>query len=210
MKCPLCDSNQANAFFRDKERAFLQCKNCSLVFVPGKDRLSAIEEKSRYDLHQNSPDDPEYRKFLSRLFGPLCDKIAPPASGLDYGSGPGPTLSIMFEEAGYKMALYDIFYSNNASVLKSKYDFITCTEVVEHLHNPGKVLMELYGLLKPGGLLGIMTKMVIDLKAFSKWHYKNDPTHVCFFSRDTFSHLTGTLKCHVTFIGKDVILLQKR
>ena len=31
----------------------------------------AEEEKRRYDLHENSPDDAHYRRFLSRLLEPL-------------------------------------------------------------------------------------------------------------------------------------------
>jgi len=52
---------------------------------------------------KNSPDDPRYRAFLSRLFIPLNERIAPESCGLDFGSGPGPTLSVMFEEQGHTM-----------------------------------------------------------------------------------------------------------
>ena len=44
----------------------------------------------------------------------------------------------MFEEMGHTVALYDYFYANDPFVLHHLYDFITATEVVEHLHNPAR------------------------------------------------------------------------
>lgn len=116
----------------------------------------------------------------------------------------------MFREAGHRMALYDCFYQPDNAVLSGSYDFITATEVVEHLHRPGATLAQLWGLLRPGGYLGLMTKLVIDREAFSRWHYKNDPTHVAFFSRETFDWLAARWSTQAEIIGKDVILLRKR
>ena len=70
----------------------------ALLFVQSADYLSAREEQAEYDLHENSPDDPRYRNFLSQLFEPVLAMISPGSYGLDFGSGPGPTLSCMFEE----------------------------------------------------------------------------------------------------------------
>ena len=105
------------------------------------------------------------------------------------------------------MALFDPIYADNPDVLHGQYDFITCTEVVEHFADPGQELRRLFSLLKPGGVLGIMTKQVRSPQAFSQWHYKNDPTHVCFFSRETFLWLARRYHWHPEFFGNDVILL---
>jgi len=99
-RCPLCREETIEKFYQDRRRDFFVCGRCQLVFVPPEQLLSEPEEKAAYDCHQNSPTDPEYRRFLSRLFLPLRDRIAPESHGLDFGSGPGPTLSIMFEEIG--------------------------------------------------------------------------------------------------------------
>jgi hypothetical protein len=191
------------------QRDFLRCEHCALVFVPAFQYLSPEEEKAHYDLHQNHPTDQGYRQFLSRLFIPMKEKLQPGAYGLDFGSGPGPTLSLMFEEAGFPMKIYDHFYANDAYVLQQRYDFITATETVEHLHHLKKELHQLWNLLDPGGYLGIMTKLVIDRDAFATWHYKNDPTHVCFFSVDTFHWLADLWRAKIEFIGNDVIILEK-
>jgi hypothetical protein len=209
LHCPLCDSSPVTDYHRDAVRSYLQCNQCQLVFVPRRFHLSQANEKEIYDRHQNSPEDSGYRFFLSRLLTPLLSHVTPNSEGLDFGSGPGPTLSLMLSEEGHNMAIYDPFYAPDTNVLKRTYDFITITEVAEHLSAPRLELDQLWGLLRPGGWLGIMTKLVIDEPAFAGWHYKNDPTHISFFSRETFKHLAQHWSTEVEFIGDDVILLQK-
>ena len=206
--CPLCQRLSGSLFFQDS-RDYFHCPVCSLVFILPHQFLSPVAEKAVYDLHQNSVDDPGYRRFLSRLFEPVSQRIAPNSVGLDFGSGPGPTLSVMFVEAGHSMHIYDPFYAPNPSLLQQEYDFITASEVVEHLHQPRQELNELWSCLKPGGVLGIMTKRVIDQEAFSRWHYKNDPTHVCFFSTETFVWLADYWGAELTVVGKDVVVFRK-
>jgi cyclopropane fatty-acyl-phospholipid synthase-like methyltransferase len=179
------------------------------VFVPPVYYLSSDEEKRRYDQHQNSPDDAEYRQFLNRLFIPVQALLRPESRGLDFGSGPGPTLSKMFEEAGHSMAIYDPYYAKNESIWEQQFDFITASEVVEHLHQPGTELDRLWACLKPGGTLGVMTKLALAREAFATWHYKNDMTHVGFFSRCTFEWLGSQWGSKARFFEKDVVLLRK-
>ncbi|MCK4623706.1 MAG: class I SAM-dependent methyltransferase [Phycisphaerae bacterium] len=208
--CPNCKTPDGAAFHHDGRRDYFRCQTCSLVFVPPSQFLSAEEEKARYDLHRNSPDDQDYRRFLGRVFIPMQERIAPESLGLDFGSGPGPTLSVMFEQAGHSMAIYDHFYARDPSVLERRYDFITASEVVEHLHQPGRDLDKLWSCLKPGGWLGIMTKLALGREAFADWHYKNDFTHVSFFSRTTFEWLARKWQAKITFADKDVILFRKK
>ncbi|MBI9086074.1 MAG: class I SAM-dependent methyltransferase [Desulfobacterales bacterium] len=207
--CPLCRSLSTEWFRQDRRREYYRCRTCLLVFVKPDRFLPRDAEKAEYNLHQNSPTDPGYRKFLSRLFLPLREHLSPGARGLDFGCGPGPTLSVMFEEAGHAVALYDPFYAPDTSVLDNTYDFITASEVVEHLHRPGEELDRLWERLKPSGILGVMTQMVIDQEAFSRWRYKNDMTHVCFFSRETFAWLAARWQAEMIVADTDVILFLK-
>lgn len=207
--CPLCLTTGSDLFYQDT-REYYHCTSCSLVFVPPRYYLTAAEEKAVYDQHENAADDPGYRKFLGRIFAPLSQRLGPQSNGLDFGSGPGPTLSVMFAEAGHTMQIYDPFYAADLSVFKLKYEFITATEVVEHLHQPGEELEMLWSCLKHGGTLGIMTKRVSNQQAFSNWHYKNDPTHVCFFSIKTFQWLAEQWDARLDIVGNDVVLMTKR
>ncbi|MEM7033300.1 MAG: class I SAM-dependent methyltransferase [Chloroflexota bacterium] len=207
--CPLCADINISLFHQDQQREYHRCKACLLVFVLPQYFLSSEAEKAEYDLHQNSPEDHGYRRFLSRLFTPMEQRLSPNSEGLDFGSGPGPTLSVMLEEVGHTVQLYDHFYAQNPDAFTQSYDFITATEVVEHLHQPHQELNRLWACLRAGGYLGIMTKLVRDQAAFATWHYKNDLTHVCFFSHTTFECLAEVWQAMLHFEGADVIIFEK-
>ncbi len=207
--CPLCAAAHCSHYHRDARRDYLQCPCCALIFVPPAYHLGPAAERAVYDQHQNSPDDAGYRRFLSRLFTPLAAELAPGDRGLDFGSGPGPTLSVMFEEAGHPMAIYDPYYAPDSAVLAGEYDFITATEVVEHLAAPGRELERLVALLRPAGWLGLMTKRPTSHAAFAGWHYILDPTHVSFYSEQTLRWFATAYGLAVRFPADDVALLHK-
>ena len=209
INCPLCDDTQVNHFFEDQRRSYMRCRGCSLVFVPKIFHLSKSDEKREYDLHQNSVQDEGYRRFLGRVSEPLLLRLSEVSKGLDFGCGPGPTLSQMIEAAGHHMDIYDPYYSPDRSFKTKRYDFITATEVLEHLAEPGSELNQLWSLLNSSGWLAIMTKRVMSLEAFANWHYKNDPTHISFFSESTFDFLAEKWDTKAEFIGNDVVLFQK-
>jgi len=210
VNCPLCLAAGVSAFFSDKYRDYWRCNNCLLVFVPSEQHLSLADEKAIYDLHENNPGDSGYRQFLSRLANPLTQRLNSHAIGLDYGCGPGPALAAMLTEKGFDMSAFDPIYNNQTGLLNLQYDFITCTEVIEHFRNPHDQFERLFTLLNNNGWLGIMTKQVINAKAFANWHYKNDLTHISFFSRPTFLWLAEKYRCRVEFLQKDVVILQLR
>lgn len=212
--CPLCSGAHSEFYHQDKTRKYLKCPTCALVFVPQHQHLSKAEEKSEYDRHDNRPDDPGYQKFLNRLYLPLNERLRPRSSGLDFGSGLGPILSLMFEEVGHKMEIYDPFYAPDRAVFSKRFDFITLSEVAEHLAQPRMELDRLWSCLKPGGTLAIMTKRVRDLEAFRTWHYITDPTHICFFSEETFWWVTENWvrmgnTAMIEFVGDDVVFIEK-
>ncbi len=215
--CPLCSCSEGELFYHDTSKRNRQgsgvtyycCPQCKLVFMASEHFVSQADEKAVYELHQNDPADIGYRQFLGRLFQPLNERLPPHSSGLDFGSGPGPTLSLMFEEAGHTMAIYDPFYAPDLRPFNHKYDFITATEVVEHLHHPKQELNRLWECLKPNGFLGIMTKRVLDVESFQTWHYKNDPTHVIFFALETFEWLAAQWGAKLEVLDKDIVLFTK-
>ena len=49
------------------------------------------------------------------------------------------------------MEIFDPFYAPDSKVLEQQYDFITTTEVLEHLHHPRSELDQLWSCLKPRG-----------------------------------------------------------
>ncbi len=182
--CPLC-GGAAREFLRADGRDFRRCGTCALTFVPASQHLPPADERARYESHQNRPGDPGYRAFLDRLLVPLGARLSPGAEGLDYGCGPGPTASRMLSERGLPTRDYDPFFAPDEGALSRAYDFVVCTEVFEHLARPDRELERLSRLLKPGGLLGVMTGVLEDDAAFAGWWYRRDPTHVCFYRPET-------------------------
>lgn len=206
--CPLC-TGIARPYHRDARRDYLQCESCDLVFVPPHQHLDAAAVRAFYDTHENALDDPGYRRFLARLFGPMVQRLPSGASGLDFGCGPAPLLAALFSEAGFTLRVYDPLFAPDAAALDRSYDFITSSEVFEHLTEPGTEIARLLEMLRPGGWLGVMTKRVRDRAAFAQWHYIRDPTHVCFFSETTFRFIAERHGLALELCGPDVALLRK-
>lgn len=207
--CPLCQQPSLQAFHQDKFREYQRCDNCMLISVPKAFLLNCVDEKAVYDQHQNNPDDLGYRKFLSRALDPILQRVSQDAEGLDFGCGPGPTISVMAAEKGIKVDNYDLYYCNEPQKLQRQYDFVTITEVIEHVADAKPLLATLDSLLKPGGLLVIMTKRAGDLEAFSSWHYKGDPTHIRFYSTTTFEWIAKQYNWTLEVLGNDVVLFTK-
>ena len=208
--CPLCHSSNSLFFFQDKRRRYFQCQQCQLVFADRASLLSAGQELAQYQLHQNDIEDQGYRQFLQRLATPLLAALPDKKClGLDFGCGPGPLLAKMLTEAGHDMAVWDPFFAKDDTALQQQYDFVSCSEAIEHFVNPAQEWLLWLSLLKPDGILAIMTKRYTSAEAFANWHYKNDPTHVSFFSEQTFAYLARRYGFVLQVVDKDVVLLQR-
>ncbi|MCO1333283.1 class I SAM-dependent methyltransferase [Microbulbifer sp. OS29] len=208
-QCPLCRHAAVQFYHKNKYRSYHQCDRCALVFVPSEFHLTAEEERAYYDLHENSIEDDGYRRFLSRCALPLLNELKGVQEGLDFGCGPAPLLARILAESGHKLALYDHYYFPAKETLDKDYDFIVATEVIEHLSRPGLELESLWRRLRVGGVMALMTKLVISVERFACWHYIRDPTHICFFSVETFHWLAQSLGAELYFAQDDVIFLRK-
>jgi len=207
--CPVCQSGQLFLFRELAAQVYLRCPVCEATVMAPECRPGPESERQIYELHENNPEDPGYRRFLSRLAEPLMQRLQAGSEGLDFGCGPGPALARMLEEAGFVMHLYDPFFCPDEGALARTYDFITCTEVVEHLHQPARVLAQLDRLLRPGGWLGIMTCFQTDDARFDNWHYRRDPTHVVFYRETTFAVIARRLGWRLHIPVRNVVLLHK-
>ena len=208
-QCGVCGHPELREFQWVDERCYRRCPQCSATLMDPAGWLSEQAERAVYALHDNRPDDPRYRSFLHRLAGPLLEVLPPGQKGLDFGCGPGPALAQMLEEAGHQMALYDPAFFPDTSVLAEQWDFIVCTEVVEHLRHPLAVFRQLDQMIRPGGWLGIMTCFQTDDERFANWFYRRDPTHIVFYREATFSWLAKRFHWQMTVPRKDVVLLHK-
>lgn len=209
--CPICNDLKIDNFTNTNSRSYIRCKNCEAIFLDRNFRLTPSEERSRYESHQNNPADLAYRKHLSIAVNPIIELVKKGGSGLDFGSGPGPTASIMLEEAGFKMEIYDPFFANNLGVLNNRYDFIISTETIEHFFYPNKEFELFSKLVKPNGYLSIMTKLFCGdtEQDFITWYYPKDPTHVTFYSFKTVEIICKIWNWELIAISESYFLLQK-
>ena len=189
MRCPVCESPDGRPFQVVGDRAYGRCDRCEATFLFPEQRPSIEAERAEYALHQNAEGDAGYRAFLARVATPLLQRLPPGCHGLDYGCGPGPVLAGMLREAGHTVVLYDPLFHPDSAALDTTYDFITCTEVAEHFHDPAAEFRRLDGLLRPGGWLALMTRFQTDDARFANWHYRRDPTHVVFYREATLRWL---------------------
>jgi SAM-dependent methyltransferase len=179
---------------------------CGLIHLDPADRLTRDAERAHYHTHNNGPGDPRYRAFLDRLAIPLLAILPPGAMGLDYGCGPGPTLSVMLHERGFPTADYDPFFVPNRALLDQQYDFVTCTETAEHFFDPLEEFTRIFGMLRPNGVLAVMTETVRASEPFESWRYARDPTHACFYRLTTLRWIAARFDRRVEMPERSVAL----
>jgi 2-polyprenyl-3-methyl-5-hydroxy-6-metoxy-1,4-benzoquinol methylase len=143
--------------------------------------------KERYRLHENGIDNEGYRAFLSRALDAARPYWRPGARGLDFGCGPGPTLSRLAEREGLVMTDYDPLFFDVP--LQGPYDVVFSTECFEHFEDPSREIARVAALLREGGVLCVMTELWNEATDFGSWYYAADPTHVCFYSKETLDHV---------------------
>jgi len=187
--CVLCESSRTSKILVDQSRTYFDCADCGLVSLSPEFRITSDQELARYKLHNNSPEDPDYIKFLSRAVTPLESFLKPGMTGLDYGCGPGPAISKMLAKKGYEVQLYDPFFYPREFTEFDSFDFIVSTETIEHFFCPAREFLKIRSLVKSGGVLALMTEVLDDTQDFAKWWYIKDPTHVSLYRAKTFTWL---------------------
>lgn len=207
--CPVCREPRADVFCQLDQQRYFRCHRCAATFLDPDSFPSADDERAHYDTHENDVTDLGYRAFLSRLADPLLKRLPPNRNGLDYGCGPGPALAEMLREAGHTMTTYDPFFDPNERSLTQSYDFITCTETAEHFHRPDDEFRRLDTLLKPGGILAVMTMFQTDDDRFEYWHYRKDPTHVVFYRDSTMKLIANRFGWSCEFPARNVVFFGK-
>ena len=207
--CPVCCSPDVRPLMSVDGRDYWRCEACEARFLDPRWHPTRSAELAHYLLHDNRPDDPRYRRFLSTLAEPLLARLPVGCRGLDYGCGPGPALAVMLEEAGHDVARHDPFFYPDTTVLERTYDFVTCTETGEHFHRPAEEFARLMALVRPGGWLAVMTCFQTDDGRFRDWHYRMDPTHVVFYREETLRHLAASQGWSCEVPVKNVALMRK-
>ncbi len=207
--CTVCKSENIKWISTINQRDYWSCSVCEAKFLDSKYYIKSKEEKKHYLKHNNSIDDDQYINFLSKLINPLKKIISFDDIGLDFGCGYAPALAKILRDNGYKIEIYDPFFFPNQSVFNRKFNFITCSEVVEHFFKPYEEFNKINNLLCKNGVLAIMTSILTEDICFENWYYRRDPTHVVFYKKKTFEILAYQRNWKLTFPEKNIIFINK-
>lgn len=194
--CPLCSSKASFFCSVANDQNYYKCPGCHAIFLDPNKHIDHLSEKNRYETHNNDVKDSRYQNFVKPITDTILQKFDKDSDGLDYGCGTGPVASVILEQNGFKkIALYDPFFKPNKACLTRCYDFIICCEVIEHFFYPKKEFEILRKLLRTTGQLFCKTSILkesISPTEFNHWWYKNDPTHVFFYTPNTLEYIANT------------------
>ncbi len=209
--CPLCGSEaRPLSPLPSCDRDYYHCSECDLIFLCRRQLLSSEEERCRYLQHDNCQENEGYvtmfEEFLDHAVLPFCDR----GLALDFGCGPGPVLGDLLRLTGFDVDLYDPFFFCCGDYRQRSYDLITSTEVFEHLAYPQKILNELCDILRPGGILAVMTHLHPGPGDFADWWYHRDPTHITFYSATTAAWLADNWPLDLVFTDQQKMLTYRR
>ena len=224
ISCPLCLQSGLVVFYEqtegipwrlyspDSDRAqsliFYRCRHCNLITKDPAVRSTSDQQRRHYQKHNNDLSDMGYREHLMRVIRPLRSLLGENANGLDYGCGPILSIGALMKTEGIDCHSFDPFFFPDQSLLTSDtYDFITCAEVVEHFNDPHNQFQHLYEMLRPDGLLAVMTQL--PPPSFKGWWYHRDPTHVAFYSEETFDWIARYWHMSRMVSADNVFILRK-
>jgi SAM-dependent methyltransferase len=214
--CPLCESPAARLeeWVIVKGARYFHCRHCDLVFLDPQQRPDESRERQRYLEHNNSPEDERYVTYLRGFAEEALLPYVQPAQTrevrvLEFGSGPNPVFAGVLDEMGFEVDIYDPLFSPGVEWQWQRYDAVTAVEVAEHLFQPLAEFRRLRKVLRPGGVLALRTLLHYgDRQRFAGWWYRQDPTHVCFYSARSFEVLAKLLDLQLIDIksGRSVVL----
>ena len=208
--CSVCKGSDLNLFLIFKQSTYWECNICGAKILDPKHHISYNDEKKHYLKHNNLLTDIKYRNFLSKLTQTIKDKISVDNIGLDYGCGYVPVLADILIKEGFNVELYDPFFFPNKDIFSRKFKFITCSEVVEHFFQPFEEFDKIDNLLDNNSWFGVMTSFLPEDNHFEKWYYIRDPTHVVFYNKKTFQHISFQRNWKVYFPSENIALFYKK
>ena len=208
--CRLC-SSAVHSFFEQQHRIYERCTECQLIQLHRSHCPSFEEEKAEYMLHNNDPYDLRYRRFLEGVTQPMQDWLneenREDINILDFGSGSGPTISVVLGEQGWNVHNYDPVYNPDERLLRKEYDLISSTEVVEHFYEPKRSWTLLFSLLKKTGCAIVMTQSsdrYATTDTFAHWRYIRERSHVAFYHTETMYWLSKEYGLQLSVVSDNI------
>jgi hypothetical protein len=64
-------------------------------------------------------------------------------------------------------------------------------------------------MLEDNGILAIMTSFLSNIEDFENWYYRRDPTHVVFYSQETFKVIARQRKWKYWIEDRNIVFFKK-
>ncbi|MBI5065434.1 class I SAM-dependent methyltransferase [Candidatus Woesearchaeota archaeon] len=230
--CPVCESENNKAAFTKEGFDHVICLNCKMFFTPNFFKKTVLNDfyngeyynktwqfKSKYDISLKFK-----RKYFTKI-AKLIEKYKKPGSVLDIGCGTGDFLNVMkkrgWDTFGTELNSYARDFvkkkyninTNNLDLEKfepEKYDLISMSQLIEHIPNPKKLLLQAHRVLKNKGILFLAFPnrfgISIIIKGKNAGRFKGGE-HINFFSKETITKLlneTGFKVKHTSSVKIDL------
>lgn len=187
------------------KRVYHHCETCGGIFLDRAYLLSSVDEKNRYEKHDNSLKNAGYRRYLEDFISavltfPALNEENPENRRKihDFGSGPEPALATLLGEKGFEVHFSDKFFAPLPKMFPGGADILTCLEVAEHFMDPLGEFALMASLLRPGGFLALGTLLLESggtypsiWDFFAPWWYRQDATHISFYSEKSLRLVAG-------------------
>ena len=213
MKCSLCNTTIKDKKTDSQGKKYHICNKCELIQLDKSFYLSSEKEKQRYELHENGTNNKGYINYLNNIISNSVTPFLKPGDRLlDFGCGPEKIWANILKGKGISVSTFDPFFDNNNGWINKNYNLITAIEVFEHLTSPAKDLEILSNCLGTGNYLIIRTMLHNNnWETFTKWWYKDDPTHVSFYSRKTINFICRNWNYQLVQITDncEIVLMKK-
>lgn len=220
--CPACSNKNVNEVFKKNGFTFKKCQHCQTLFCsprPGTEQLNSFYKTSLSAKYWSSTFLPHVaKKRKEKLVKPKAQQVIVhlkerkivPKNICDVGAGHGfflDELALHFKDSHFYAIEPE---SNSCSILKDKgfsvcqgvlgddrswngkMNFITCFEVLEHVHSPYDFIKDIYDLCSEGGIILITTLNCEGFDIFSLQEKSNSvspPHHLNFMSYQGFKEL---------------------
>ncbi len=178
--CPICSSNRIHYSFIKNRQSVYNCEDCGFIFLNPQPSDEALKEiyKNDYFPKDKCGKDGEsisaMKKYTARLYlGQLVDYYGQTAGKLlEIGCGNGDFIALA-KETGFEVKRVEV--SEHAAkiantklgvvcgdmesidLLSGYFDICVLFDVIEHFRNPINLLLKIHNMLKPEGVLFIVT-----------------------------------------------------
>tara|TARA_B100000963_G_scaffold359670_1_gene387702 strand:+ start:1105 stop:1956 length:852 start_codon:yes stop_codon:yes gene_type:complete len=197
-----------------------KCNNCGFLFSPD---ISDLEQYYEQMEDSNYEDTMDSRKLQSDKILKTINKnnILKNKSLFDVGAGSGVLIEASIKyglsASGIEpsKSLYSLAKSKKLDIhlgtfpspkIKSKYDFVTLIDVIEHVNNPKQLLIEINKILKNKGKLFLVTP---DLDSFFSrllkykwWHFRI--AHIGYFNKKTIKLILAKTGFKINYLKRSI------